>query len=161
MILPIAPAYFRPCSPSNMTPECLMILIGCPRDRSMYPRTDRCDERRTRVCSSSASVAVAAEDVGATWGGDVFVDIAVAACVVLPSRVVSNKAPYCDHCGCGPSLLVATASYRATSNMATKSKTIDLFAEYPIADLRPRTPSNSSLCTMFLAKRTASCGGHI
>ena len=58
-----------------------MILIGCPHNRSMYLWTDQCDERRTRVCSSSAGIAVATKDVGVTWGGDVFMDISVTACV--------------------------------------------------------------------------------
>ena len=49
-----------------MTPECLMMLTGCPRDNSMYPRTDRCDDRSANLGSSSADmgmVAVIVDDV--------------------------------------------------------------------------------------------------
>jgi len=89
MILPIALAYFRPCSPSKMTPECLMMLTGCPRDSNIYPSTERWDERRDKVYSSSANmgVAVVADDVGVRLGCDnkeVLGD-AVVACMMVGS----------------------------------------------------------------------------
>jgi hypothetical protein len=52
-ILLTACAYFLPCSPSKTTPECLMMETGCPRDSSMYPRTERCDVKEARICSIS------------------------------------------------------------------------------------------------------------
>lgn len=65
-IFPIAVAYFRPCSPSNTTPECLMMLAGWPRDIRRYPRTDRLPDRRECVCSSSGGGGVALDvDSGA------------------------------------------------------------------------------------------------
>lgn len=33
-----------------------MILTGCPRDTSMYPSTERCEERRDSVDSSSGAI---------------------------------------------------------------------------------------------------------
>lgn len=53
----IALAYFLPFSPSNITPECLIIVTGWPRDSSMYSSTDRCDVNETSVCSSSGDAA--------------------------------------------------------------------------------------------------------
>ena len=86
MILPIALAYLHPCSPSKMTPEFLMMLTGCPRDSSMYPSTERCDDRSAKVCASSAGIAVAADDVSATLGCDNKDMLAVvAACVMINS----------------------------------------------------------------------------
>lgn len=65
-----------------------MILTGCPRDNSMYPRTDRCDDRMANVCSSSAGIGiVVADDVGATLecdSNDVLVDV-VAAYIAIGS----------------------------------------------------------------------------
>ena len=67
-----------------MTPECLMMLTGCPRDKSMYPSTERCDERRAKVCSSSAGIGTVAvadtADVTLEWDDkDMFAEV-VAAC---------------------------------------------------------------------------------
>jgi hypothetical protein len=66
------------------------MLTGCPRDNSIYPSTERWDERRVKVCSSSAgigAVVAVADDVGARLGRDnkeVFGD-AVVACMVVES----------------------------------------------------------------------------
>jgi len=96
MILPITLAYFLPCSPSKMTPELLMILTGCPRDRSIYPSTERCDERRAKVCSSSAgigTVVAVADTVGATLecgNKNVFAEVE-AACIMTKS--ISSQEP--------------------------------------------------------------------
>lgn len=47
-----------------------MMLTGCPRDKSRYPRTERCDDNVAKVCSSSCGIGavavVVADDVGVT-----------------------------------------------------------------------------------------------
>ena len=73
-----------------MTPECLMMLTGCPRDKSMYPSTERCDERRAKVCSSSAGIGTVAvadtADATLEWGSkDVLAEV-VAACDALSTN---------------------------------------------------------------------------
>lgn len=57
-ILPITLAYFFPCSPSKTTPEWRMILTWSPRESRRYPRTERCEDNRARVCSSSGGILV-------------------------------------------------------------------------------------------------------
>jgi hypothetical protein len=44
-------AYFLPCSPSNTTPECRIIVAGVERERSMYPRTERWEVMDSRLIS--------------------------------------------------------------------------------------------------------------
>ena len=39
-----------------------MIVTGCPRDSSMYPRTERCDVKEARICSISGDGASAEVD---------------------------------------------------------------------------------------------------
>jgi len=75
-----------------MTPECLIMLTGCPRDKSMYPSTERCDERRAKVCSSSTSigiVVVTADNAGGTLdcdNKDVLAEVVVACVAIYSTR---------------------------------------------------------------------------
>ena len=61
-MFPTAAAYFRPCSPSNTTPELRIIVTGCVLDSNRYPKTVLCDDSMASVCSSSGgAVRIAAE----------------------------------------------------------------------------------------------------